>query len=136
MPLCLQEPLGKLQPSRMLVNATHCWCLSWRKSCFYLHIFKASSAVPGHDMFQGGRTPNMLATLCCCVAQDKWAAQRALFRDGEQISRTVMVGVRPLDAAHRQAYPLRSLPACAPDNLTIANGGRPSFGIGKSPTMP
>ena len=33
--------------------------------------------------------------------QDKWAAQRALYRDGEQLSRSLMVGVRPLDELHR-----------------------------------
>ena len=33
--------------------------------------------------------------------QDKWAAQRALYRDGEQLSRSLMIGVRPLDELHR-----------------------------------
>jgi hypothetical protein len=33
--------------------------------------------------------------------QDKWAAQRALYRDGEQLSTSLMIGVRPLDDVHR-----------------------------------
>ena len=40
----------------------------------------------------------------CVDAQDKWAAQRALYRDGEQLTRTTMIGVRPLDAVHMCAF--------------------------------
>ena len=35
--------------------------------------------------------------------QNKHAAQRALLRAGDQLSSTLLVGVKPLDAAHRQA---------------------------------
>jgi hypothetical protein len=35
--------------------------------------------------------------------QNKHAAQRALLRSGDQLSASCMVGVKPLDSAHRQA---------------------------------
>lgn len=35
--------------------------------------------------------------------QNKHAAQRALLHNGEQLSATCMVGVKPLDASHRAA---------------------------------
>ena len=35
--------------------------------------------------------------------QNKHAAQRALLRNGDQLSASCMVGVKPLDAAHRAA---------------------------------
>ena len=37
------------------------------------------------------------------LPQNKHAAQRALLRNGDQLSTSCMVGVKPLDAAHRQA---------------------------------
>lgn len=36
-------------------------------------------------------------------AQNKYAAQRALQRNGEQLSPSLMVGVKPLDPVHRAA---------------------------------
>ena len=39
------------------------------------------------------------------AAQDKWAAQRAMYRDGEHLARNLMIGVRPLDAGHMCAPP-------------------------------
>ena len=35
--------------------------------------------------------------------QNKYAAQRALLRNGEQLSPSLMVGVKPLDPVHRAA---------------------------------
>lgn len=35
--------------------------------------------------------------------QSKYGAQRALLRNGEQLSGSLIVGVKPLDARHRQA---------------------------------
>lgn len=39
----------------------------------------------------------------CSALQNKHAAQRALLHNGEQLSATCMVGVKPLDASHRAA---------------------------------
>jgi Nup53/35/40-type RNA recognition motif len=65
---------------------------------------------------QAGSTGKYYRTACSCTIrcpcpttltsrihalQDKWAAQRALYRDGEQLSRSLMIGVRPLDELHR-----------------------------------
>lgn len=35
--------------------------------------------------------------------QNKYAAQRALLRDGEQLTPGLVVGVKPVDARHRAA---------------------------------
>lgn len=40
---------------------------------------------------------------CIALPQNKHAAQRALLRNGDQLSASCMVGVKPLDAQHRAA---------------------------------
>ena len=51
--------------------------------------------------------PGLLSPLASrpapCLLQNKHAAQRALLHNGEQLSATCMVGVKPLDASHRAA---------------------------------
>jgi nuclear pore complex protein Nup53 len=55
--------------------------------------------------------------------QNKWAARRALERNGEQLSASLMIGVKPLDAAHRHA--VRQFLASRTD--------RPALAIAPSP---
>ncbi|PSC73480.1 Nucleoporin NUP53 [Micractinium conductrix] len=51
--------------------------------------------------------------------QNKHAAQRALLRNSDQLSASCMVGVKPLDAAHRAAV----------DRAGSAGAGGPSFAL-------
>ena len=43
--------------------------------------------------------------VCVCVAQfqNKYASQRALLRNGEHLTNSLVVGVKPLDPRHRAA---------------------------------
>ncbi len=50
--------------------------------------------------------------------QNKYAAQRALQRDGEQLTAALMVGVRRLDPSHRAA--IKCAPAMHPDKCRAA----------------
>eukprot|EP00887_Chlorella_sp_A99_P001551 scaffold8.g1551.t1 len=49
----------------------------------------------------------------------KYGAQRALLRSGDQLSQSVMVGVKPLDAAHRAAVE-RVVGGAAPASLALS----------------
>ena len=52
------------------------------------------SLLPG-----GGRA----SSVTTCPLQNKWAAQRALQRDGEQLTPALMIGVKRLDPSNRAA---------------------------------
>lgn len=69
------------------------------------------------------RSAPVHALLRACCLQSKHAAQRALLRNGEQLSASCMVGVKPLDAAHRAAVEKAGAAGGS------AGAGAPSFAV-------
>lgn len=82
---------------------TECWVIVYGFRAgdleLLLHELRKAGEIVQYGTFGAPATCNWLYL----QFRDKWAAQRALYRDGEQINRTTMIGVRPLDAAHRSA---------------------------------
>lgn len=60
-----------------------------------------------------------------CVVQSKWAAQRALDRNGERLSSSLMVGVQRLGALHRQAVQQYAAAPETPAPLAAARAKTP-----------
>lgn len=55
------------------------------------------------DILQWGTFGQPQANYLHIQFQNKYAAQRALLRSGEQLTSTLIIGVKPLDSRHRQA---------------------------------
>lgn len=94
------HPGGWLHQKTQGALCGRCWCLTF-DSLFLCHL------PSNHHPHHGARCLRMTSTAPFPHPppqfQNKFAAQRALLRNAEQMSEALIIGVKPLDARHRAA---------------------------------